>query len=713
MHYDAIIAGRYSKHIGIGIVASGILDSVSYPLRCTFFDARPELSNFTDFPDHVPIFKPDLVPTSASVLIYTDVLWNGHGDYSIDSLPRASLNIAYTMFDSSQLPTEWVSLCNDRFDAVVVPDEEVKKVYVRSGVWKPVFVLPVPLDLAPYLEQPFRPSQSSPYTFGSVVSFHPRKNIQLLIRAFLEAFGGDNPDVHLRIHSNLAFSSEFKAASHLVLQARATNISLTCENLGAQEYVSLLSSFDALVQVSKGEGYSIPPRQALALGKDCVLSDTMAHKSLCSSGLVYSVAAPVVEPAIYDEINGMTYGCQYSPIQADIVAALKACRNREISSTAEQRRQYAKQFSVPELKDRFKTLLSPANVFVARYEEVKHNCVLTTDSHLCAKYQRTRPLPFLIRSKGPRKKVIIGHDGGFFSLFNTFFSHLVWGLGQGSIKYVLPDWRVRKMKEVWQTSSFTSFCYGAEADGNIWLKVFEPLYEDLSPRVYEEDELLYADTQPFHSFNEKNEPLLTYIHAYQLYRMPNFAQWRHWYNLYYSRFIKPRPHIQAKVDELYYSKMEGLHCIGVHARHPSHAIEQPDGKMPYLDRFVDLASALQTGRLNGQDWRVFLATDQETVVKHFRKTFGERLITVSDIARTTEAQDEAYQTLTPEQRNKEGFQIQHLVAADASKWSVRMAEEVIVDSLLLARCQSFVHTTSNIATAVSFMNPNLHMVYCE
>ncbi len=76
-----------------------------------------------------------------------------------------------------------------------------------------------------------------------------------------------------------------------------------------------------------------------------------------------------------------------------------------------------------------------------------------------------------------------------------------------------------------------------------------------------------------------------------------------------------------------------------------------------------------------------------------------------------EADDTKYERASEAEKHKEGFQVQHLAAADEKKWSVKMAEEVIVDALLLSRSHVMFHTVSNVATAVSFMNPKLRMNY--
>jgi hypothetical protein len=100
------------------------------------------------------------------------------------------------------------------------------------------------------------------------------------------------------------------------------------------------------------------------------------------------------------------------------------------------------------------------------------------------------------------------------------------------------------------------------------------------------------------------------------------------------------------------------------------------------------------------------------VVDYFQQHYGKRLITVS-ATRTTTDQDENFKKLVTQNQMREGFQIQHIMAADKNKCNISLAEEVITDANLLAKSDVFIHITSNIATAVSFMNPATRMIYCE
>ena len=713
MSYDVLFVGRYNTAQGIGAISAAFMRTVGGRLKCAFYDTKPCWSDYADFPANVDRLTEFPAPEIARATFYTDVLWNGFDDTTIEHLPRGGVNLAYTMFDSSRLPRRWVDICNQSFDAVVVPVKAVAEAYRSSGVWKPIFVLPVPMDLDCFPLQSREPALGEPFVFGCVAGYHKRKNHTLLVSAFIDAFGPADKSVELRIHSNLAFPGEFEELQRQVEALRAANIRLSCYNLSRAEYIGYLKGIDVFVQVSRGEGYSLPVREAMSLGKPCIISDNTAHQSIAESGLVCALPSTEMDVAIYDEISGFAGGCQFSPARDEVANALRACRGRDPLSGANERHEWVQQFSAARLEDKCISLFRPAEVILSANDDIKANSLLTTDPHLVAKYRRNTSRICAGPGADAKYKVFIAHDGGFFSVFNTFLSNLVWNLGKDGIRYVLPDWRVKKMKEFWGRDNFVSFCYGTEADGNIWLRLFEPVYDDLDPEIYQRDDLLYQNCAPFHSYNIENEPLLTWIDAYRLYQQPWFPEWRQWYNYYYSKYTRVKPSIQQKVDEVYLTSMKGFYCIGVHARHPGHAVEQPDGKMPFFENILHLIHATADACSGFREWRVFLATDQQKAVQYFRDALGDRVILVSDVARTTPEQDAEFEAFAPEQRPKEGFELQHRIAADQSKSSVRYAEEVLVDTMLLARCNSLLHTTSNVATAASFMNPSLHMVYCS
>jgi hypothetical protein len=115
----------------------------------------------------------------------------------------------------------------------------------------------------------------------------------------------------------------------------------------------------------------------------------------------------------------------------------------------------------------------------------------------------------------------------------------------------------------------------------------------------------------------------------------------------------------------------------------------------------------------GDEWRIFLGTDQEAVVQGFTAEFGHHVIAYPDVRRTTAAEDNVFQKASPNDRAIVGFQVQHLVASSPDAWSVEMAREVLRDVGAMARAEVLFHVVSNVATAVSYMNPWLEMQFVE
>ncbi len=280
---------------------------------------------------------------------------------------------------------------------------------------------------------------------------------------------------------------------------------------------------------------------------------------------------------------------------------------------------------------------------------------------------------------------------------------------------MLPDWNVARMMERQKVSKFVSFCYGKPGEGNVWVKLFRPLF-GLSDAEMDDPEILYARSSlPKSEHNQHREPQLTYIHAYELYKTKRFAMWRQHYHRIFSQHVHLQPSLQEEIDLFAESTLTRPFMIAAHVRHPSHSLEQPGGAMAsnkvYLDKVRELLRERNI-RESSEQWGLFLATDQQRVVKEFRSEFGDRVCFFGDVRRTQSRDDGQYQSLDEADKLKEGFQVQHLAAADPASWSSRLAWEVIRDAYAMARCDALLHVVSNISTAVSFINPHIEMIFC-
>lgn len=639
------------------------------------------------------------VEGQCDIAIFCDVL----GQSNVNDVYRfGKINCAYIVWDSNCFPPHFLEIIHRHFDFVVTPSDFVKGVLEDSHICVDVITLPL------IVRRPVVPSSGtkSRFCFGIVASFEVRKNIDLLVASFMEAFG-DSAD--LRIHLSYAHEPDHKLRE-FILRYASSNITITCGFVSRSEYEQILASIDCLVCLSSGEGFSIVPREYMHFGRPVILSDVAAHSDIPSMNGVWFVESRIPEPALYPQIDGAQYGVFRSPYHEDVVMVLKeVLMVLKKGNYYHELPSYASGFSLECLRSQYLALVNPKHLIQSSSSRVSCGGNLYLKS------------PSLIRSferkdaqTGLNKHVVLANDGGFFSIFNRYLSILVHELEKDPTSVVLPDWRISALEERLGHAHFTSFCYGSRDDGNIYLKLFEAPKFDIPIDLYNDHLFLRNQAILRTDYNEVDEPNLTYIHAYKLYKNKDFNKWRHLYHRYFQRHIVLQPGIQRKINEFIQTHFEGFFVISAHIRHPSHAMEQPGQTMPALSRFKQLIDICLSKALKSQSLpvKVFIATDQSSVIDYFQHIYGQRIISTNAM-RASSHHDKVFNEAQQSERLKEGYQIQHIMASDSNRWSTRMAVEVLVDAWLLAASNQFIHTTSNISTAVSYINPDVEMIYCE
>jgi hypothetical protein len=141
--------------------------------------------------------------------------------------------------------------------------------------------------------------------------------------------------------------------------------------------------------------------------------------------------------------------------------------------------------------------------------------------------------------------------------------------------------------------------------------------------------------------------------------------------------------------------LDGRFCIGIHRRVGNARVAdlQSDGAVPSLDLFIKAVEAiLSILRKEGiSDHAIFLATDDAEAVGVFKRAFGSRLVVRDDVQRTTSDAAEVH-------------------FRDWDRLSITDAEDVLVDTMLLTKCDVLVHASSSVSTVASIINPALTLV---
>ena len=331
------------------------------------------------------------------VVIFEDVL--GKDDFDVESHFKTGkkedqIRIAYSMFESTRIPAEWTQLLNQYYDAVVVPDPFLIEVYQKSGVTIPIFELPLGLDVKNFLQQPLKKKRHSPMVFANFSACIERKNQLALIQAFVKAFG-NRADVLLKLNCRAGTAHTIREVREEILKHRATNILFTQIGHKKEKYLQLFQTVDCYVSLSKGEGFSIQPREAMLLGIPVIATDNTGQSTICKTKLVKTIDSAFAVPAWYPDFGtpmGVWFDCQVD----DVATAMLDMYNNYDSylQKGTEARQWAAQydFSNKKIHELYLSLVAPKEVVLGSENKLEADCLTTTSQELFQKYTNLRPV---------------------------------------------------------------------------------------------------------------------------------------------------------------------------------------------------------------------------------------------------------------------------------------------------------------------------------
>ncbi len=144
------------------------------------------------------------------------------------------------------------------------------------------------------------------------------------------------------------------------------------------------------------------------------------------------------------------------------------------------------------------------------------------------------------------------------------------------------------------------------------------------------------------------------------------------------KHVKLKPHIQNKVNEFYTKNIEGKKTIGIHLRGTDkHTEIKPTPAMEILTKANEY-----------KDYQYFVATDEQALLELAKKVLNGPVI--------------YYDSLRSADNNPI-----HFGSIDKAK----AGEEVLIEVLLLSKCDKFIHTHSNVSIAVLCFNPQLESIF--
>lgn len=379
---------------GIGRQGIGLIDLLKENLKLNVVHAMaPQYSGVDE--DVVKLCQQPF-NGYGKISFWTFILGLNENILKLHQTVDSKIKIAYSMFESDRIPELWVRILNSFYDVVLVPDPYLIEVYYNSGVKIPIGVLPLGIMLENFIKQPLKIWQEgSPFVFGMSAAFWKRKNHLKLLEAFQLAFG-DDERFQLKVHGRSGFYQKEVEQGFDKVKKTYLNIELISGNLTQEEYLQFMSSIDCYVYPSMGEGLSITPREALALGKQCIISDCGVHQTLIKQGIVFGVKANQKIPAEYEVFGNQKVGYCYDCQAKDLAQEMKNVYDQYLTWQTRERvligREMVKNYLWGELKKKYLQLFKPTNIILENNSEKKYlkiyeNKLITNSQKLFNKFQ--------------------------------------------------------------------------------------------------------------------------------------------------------------------------------------------------------------------------------------------------------------------------------------------------------------------------------------
>lgn len=219
----------------------------------------------------------------------------GRGDLFAKNSGR--YRVGFTMLEVDRLPPAWVEQAN-QMDEVWAPTAWGAEMFRASGVARPVYDVPLGVDLARFSPGPPRERLAERTVFISVFEWGRRKGWDVLLRAYRAAFRPADPVLLL-----LKLDSRAPAGNPLrelaaALPAPAPPVGVLYNRaMAPAELAELYRAADCFVLPSRGEGWCMPALEAMACGAPAIVTAWGGPTAFVDEAVGYPLRVGGLAPA--------------------------------------------------------------------------------------------------------------------------------------------------------------------------------------------------------------------------------------------------------------------------------------------------------------------------------------------------------------------------------------------------------------------------------
>jgi glycosyltransferase involved in cell wall biosynthesis len=260
---------HYQEGGSWGVVGRAFAQALSRRLPVALLDPpvmeEETTPEFTDFRKSSPSPDPDAITLNL-------------GEWRKSGMLPGRLVISYVAWETSRIPEPHLGVLR-KLEWIWVPSRWQKQLMVRNGL-EGCRIEVVPLGFDPEVFHPpaVPRARAKPFRFLFVGKWEERKGIGLLLEAFTEEFGAEEP-VELVLAAQNRFLNGFDPADALRawLEERGKDPvwrgRVRClPHLGTEALACAYREADTFVLPTRAEGWGLPLLEAMATGLPCIVT---------------------------------------------------------------------------------------------------------------------------------------------------------------------------------------------------------------------------------------------------------------------------------------------------------------------------------------------------------------------------------------------------------------------------------------------------------
>jgi len=218
-------------------------------------------------------------------------------------------NINAFCWETDRIPKQWVDMLN-QMDLILVPIEQNRIAAQKSGVVKPIVVVPYSFNMKKYEKkvEPFvLPGADNSFKFLSILQYSKKKGMDPLLKAYFTEFTREDPVILILkvymgpndgIQENNRILSIINAMKGILRLKNYPPIKLIHEVMSHEDIEKLYATADCYALPSRGEGWGVPHFDALGYGLPTIATEHTGPHAFINhecGWLVASNSSPVCD----------------------------------------------------------------------------------------------------------------------------------------------------------------------------------------------------------------------------------------------------------------------------------------------------------------------------------------------------------------------------------------------------------------------------------